>query len=115
MSEMKCRKCEKEATYLQNGLCNGCINKVSFMDYWQLETPEEAVRLYIIQDLNKSIYDGDEKLRERMRKDKLIDEQGLVCKVPESLEKLLKECEAWNKLTIGVQVVKAKEEFLVEV
>ncbi|WP_371801798.1 hypothetical protein [Candidatus Lokiarchaeum ossiferum] len=114
MTEMKCRKCEKEATYLQNGLCNGCINRVSFMDYWQLETPEEAVKLYIIQDLNKSIYHGDEKLRERMKKEGLIDEQGLVCKVPEGLEKMLKECEAWSKLIMGVQSVKDFEEITCE-
>ena len=33
-----CRNCKKEVRYLQNGLCNECINKVSFMDYWQLKT-----------------------------------------------------------------------------
>lgn len=85
------------------------------MEYWEQATPEDAVRLYIIQDLNKTIYEGDEKLRERMKRDQIIDEQGLVCKVPKGLEKMLRECDAWNKLIIGVQSVKDFEEITCEV
>lgn len=101
-----CRRCKKEVGYLQNGLCNGCINKVSFMDYWQMKTPEEAVRLSKVQDLNKEIYNGNEKLRKKLKIE--VDERVDEC--PKDLEKNLKKEGAWEGLLEKVQKIYPEEE-----
>lgn len=102
-----CRRCKKEVGYLQNGLCNGCIDKVSFMDYWQLETPEEAVRLSIVQDLNKEIYNGNEKAIKKL-KPNLVN--GRLEEIPNDLEKLLKKEGVWEGLLENVQKIYPEEE-----
>ena len=106
MEKLICRNCEKEAGYLQNGLCNGCINKVSFMDYWQMKTPEEAVRLYIIQDSNKEIYNGNKKVMKKLEP-YLIN--GRLEEIPNDLEKHLKKEGAWEHLLENVQKIYPEE------
>jgi len=100
--EFTCRRCKKEVAYLQNGLCNGCINKVSFMDYWQIETPEEAVRLFLIQDLNNEIYNENEKVIKKL-KPYLVN--GRVKECPKSLEEFLKKSGEWDNLLKRVQQI----------
>lgn len=102
-----CRRCKKEVGYLQNGLCNGCINKVSFMDYWQLETPEEAVRTSIVQDLNKEINSGDKKIIKKLEP-YLVN--GRLEEIPNDLEKHLKKEGAWEGLLENVQKIYPVEE-----
>ncbi len=106
-SDCICRKCKKKVGYLQSGLCNECINKVSFMDYWELKTPEEAVRLFIIQDLNKEIFKRNQGMITKLKPDMI---NGRIEECPKSLEKLLKEDGEWEHLLKRVQQIPKEEE-----
>lgn len=105
-SDCICRKCKKKVGYLQNGLCNDCINKVSFMDYWELKTPEEAVRLFLVQDLNQEISKGNQGIIQKLKTDMI---NGRMEECPKSFEKYLKENGEWEHLLKRVQQIPKEE------
>ena len=77
------------------------------MDYWELKTPEEAVRLFIIQDLNKEIFKGNQGMITKLKPDMI---NGRIEECPKSLEKLLKEDGEWEHLLKRVQQIPKEEE-----